>query len=172
MWKWICSFTPRYLASMKSNSSSKRVIWYNLLLKIYISLPIHIIIKNNLMDYFLFHSKYFITVHNCQETLSILHTACLLCLYTIFCIFDLLHALDYFSSSLLNGVGPGWNKSMYEIFLSLIRSINERQFGDKFFIFSQNDNGLKDLPTTLILCSVFIRFSIHQPHLIHYSCFL
>ena len=41
MWKWICSFKSQNLASMKSNSSSKGVFWYNLLLRSHLSQPIH-----------------------------------------------------------------------------------------------------------------------------------
>jgi hypothetical protein len=74
-------------------------------------------------------------------------------------VFNLLNASDFFSSSLLDGGGPGRSKSKYETVLSFICSFNGQQCGDKCLIISRNDKYLEDLPSTLIPCSVLIDLS-------------
>ena len=44
MQKWICSFTPRHLASMKSNSTLKGFFWSNPLFRIHLNLPIYCVL--------------------------------------------------------------------------------------------------------------------------------
>ncbi len=110
--------------------------------------------KDDLMDFFLFHSKYFITVQNCQVTSS----------SNWRCYLSLSYLLPFCHSSRCIIVPSWWrwsrpNKSMYGIVLYFSRYFNGRWCGSRPLILCQNNIDFEDNPTSVTSSTMLVVFS-------------